>query len=340
MINTEQILNYKVSFQKNAYSNLTHELKISDVFRGIKEERLINQITTLRRYLKNGERSLYDSEKKNLPGVTFCATFFQNRRKENINHYNQLIVIDIDKLDNSQIEDIKSKLWEDKYVFAYWVSPSNSGLKGLLKLDFQFEIDTNQVDYVHKSAFTKIVSYFENKYKIVLDESGKDTTRLCFLSSDNQIVIKDVLLPFEIYKEDLIQLRVSNTSPRISKPKDVLNAKDTLFNPKDRNSALNRKAFRSIYTFLKKRNISITSTYDNWYKVALAIARSFTYDIGEEYFLKLCRLDGANHNEDKSKDLLKGCYINSKGDITFNTIFFLAKEKGYKSHRESSSEGG
>jgi hypothetical protein len=64
--------------------------------------------------------------------------------------------------------------------------------------------------------------------------------------------------------------------------------------------------------------------------VAFAVANTFTHDVGERYFLRLCRLDGTNHDEVGSKKLLRYCYLNSRGKITFRTIIRFAILNGYK----------
>ena len=86
-----------------------------------------------------------------------------------------------------------------------------------------------------------------------------------------------------------------------------------------------------IIKYLKKNNKSITVTYTDWFRVALAIANSFTHEVGQKYYLQLCELDGDNYDEYKSKYLLDYCYANRKlGKIGFPTIVYLAKQAGFK----------
>jgi len=340
MNKTNDILESRVSFQKDAFSDLSHILTIKDVLKGIKEKRLDNKISSLRNYLNNDNKDLYNKNKKYLPGVTFCATFNHKRRKERIEKYNCIIVIDIDKLTKEELISTKAYLMADDYVFSFWDSPSNKGVKGLVRIDYSFTYDISEIDVLHKSAFRKLVEYFKDKYEIELDESGSDTTRLCFLSSDENLVLKENYKSFMVSEPDITiiktKLKVKSSTLKVK----VISQRNALYNPEGRNKPSDRKTFHSFYKYLSKRNLSITSSYENWYKVALAISSAFTYDIGEKYFLKLCKLDGENHNEIESRNLLIGCYENSKGEITFNTIFHLAKEFGYKNNAESSSEGG
>lgn len=330
----ELILTKKASFQKTVFAPLSHELKIKDILRGIKEQRLEHIIHKLRTHLKEENVELYNQEKKFLPGVTFSAVFNSKRRRENIEVYNEIIVLDIDKLNQEQMLKYKEILLKDKYVFSFWESPSKKGLKGLVKLYFEYEYDN--IDISHRTAFKKLLTYFYQNYGIELDESGSDTTRLCFLSSDENLVLKEKASQFIIKENDIIKAKSNIESKKgnlIKKEKTVrnINKKDALYNPKGRNNPSNRFAIKSIIKFLSKRNLSITNTYEKWYKVAFAISTSFTYDIGEKYFLSLCRLDKEKHNEIESKNLLVSCYEKTDFKISFNTIYHYTKEYGYKS---------
>lgn len=329
MIDINDILSRKVSFQRTAFAPISHELLIKDVLRGIKEERLSFIVKRLREYIADDDMESYGHYKKGLPGVTFSATFREKRRRDSLKVYNEIVVLDIDKLTSDELQNNKKMLFEDPYVISFWESPSQKGLKGLISLDYNLEI--TDFDFFHKIAFKKLVDYFQNKYKIVLDESGCDTTRLCFLSADADIVIKEQCSAFSIVQDD-VEL-YSSAAKAYSTRQDTIrkvNKKDALLNAVGKNSQKNRLVIKSIIKYLNKRNLSITNTYDKWYRIAFAIANSFTYDIGEKYFLDLCRLDKENHNEIESINLLINCYETSNSAITFSTIFYYAQEVGYK----------
>ncbi|MDD3194480.1 MAG: BT4734/BF3469 family protein [Paludibacter sp.] len=341
MIDLTDRLNEKVSFQKNAFASLSHELKISDVLRGIKEERLKYIVTNLREMIANGDIDSYGNHKKKLPGVTFSGTFNEKRRRNNLKTYNRIIVLDVDKLTSIELEINKKILQEDPYVISFWESPSKMGLKGLVYLDYNLEI--TDFDFFHRIAFKKLVEYFQSNYKIELDESGSDTTRLCFLSSDANIVIKDDCSKFLITQQDIEYYSPSLKSVTSNKEKGVrkTNKKDALLNASGKNSPKYRLTIKSIIKFLSKRDLSITNTYDKWYRIAFAIANSFSHDIGEEYFLKLCQQDKEKYDEIECRNLLINCYETTNSEIKFSTIFYYAQEIGYKqkSNKGDGSEG-
>lgn len=328
-----EIISKKVSFQPNAWSSIEKEISIEQVIKDIKRGKYAKEVNKLRLYLNNDEKDKYDIHKKRLPGVTFCGNFNGNRKKELINTYHKLVVLDIDKLDNEELTRVKNMLEYNEYVFTYWVSPSEYGIKGLIYLEYKFEIEKYGIDLAHRYAFEQVTEYFKNNYSIELDISGSDTTRLCFLSYDPNLLFKSAIIPFPV---DETNIDTSSLFKQPSEPKkeviktQYISSKDMLNNPKGKNNQRDRKTLLNIIKFLKKKNISITSSYEDWYRVAYAIANSFTHDIGEKYFLNLCELDGANHYEIQSKNMLLYCYQNSKGNIKFKTIVFLATNKGFK----------
>jgi len=326
----ENILNKNVSYQDNAWTPLSKELTIKQVLDSIKSGNYVRQISKLRNLLKQGELEKYSIHKKNLPAVTFCGIFNEKRRKNFIKKYNNLIVIDIDKLDKEELNRTKSILNDENFIFSYWESPSQKGIKGLVAIKYNIKTEEYDFDSRHKSAFKQLVDYFKSKYNISLDESGSDITRLCFLSSDSNLVLKKIFQLFEIDKIEIAQSQ--NTKDKVPLRNQNLkpvSRKDLLLNPKGKNDPSNRNRIQSIIKYLSKRNLSITNSYEQWYRVAYAIADTFTHDIGEKYYLRLCQLDGSKYNEVASKNMLVYCYENSMGAIKFETIIHFAKNQRY-----------
>lgn len=346
LISIEEILNKKVSFQKKAYATtLEQEQYLRDVLTDIKGNKYKSEIERLRLYLEEGNEDMYGLYKKRLPGVTFCATFKDKRRRENIKTYNNLIVIDIDKLNLEELKRIKGILENDIYVLSYWESPSKKGIKGLVAIKYKESVSDYNINLCHKHSFKELVTYFQENYNLSLDESGSDITRLCFLSYDPEIRIKKEFKEFEINIGDIEENRSVETSKDKIKTFNENKLKETsqknkLFNPSGKNDARNRKIMQLIIKYLTKRKISITDNYEKWFRVGYAISNTFTYDIGEKYFLKLCRLDGSQHNEIESKNLLLYCYEYSRGDISFSTIVFFAQKKGYVFKKRGESTEG
>jgi hypothetical protein len=308
------------------FSNLTTKhcasITMFEELRHIKIGTYKNLVLNCREALNMGDKELYNKLKSKLPAVTFCGEFEGGRKASDLISYNNLMIIDIDTLPNDDITTAKLTLSLDKYILSLWVSPSGKGLKCLIKIDS----DINK----HKAVFNSLKNYFLDNYKIELDISGKDVSRLCFSSWDEHIIYN---AESEIYTgvEELNEKKVDNI--KYIKEKNISLLKNA-YATEGLNKIEDKNTVRKIIKYLTKRDFSITETYDKWFKVAFAISYSFSYDVGEKYFLTLCRLDKSKHDEEESVNILKSCYnkrqIRSMSTISFSSIVFLAKEKGFK----------
>lgn len=321
-----------VSYQANTWSDITVEPTIESILTDIKSDKYKTQINSLRAKLESGDKEYYDNYKKQLPAVTFSATFDKKRTNENLNIYNPVIVIDIDKLTDEQIDLNFQQLKNDKYVISFWRSPSNKGYKGLVAVEYQIENNEFELDLLHKSAFKKLSEYFQNKYNIELDKSGSDITRLCFLSFDNNLILKSVVKQFTIEKDDIIVLTKKENSKSLNLK--FSSNKDALYNPSGKNNQSDRKIMTEIIRYLTNKNLSITNSYSEWCKVAMAISNTFTYEIGLKYFLKLSNLDSSKYNEIVCTNFLNNCYETRKGNVSFSSIIYLANQRGYQTKNQ------
>lgn len=327
-MNIKEILLFEVSYLDHFWTNIK-DVSLKNVLDEIKGNKHHNITDYLRSLYHQRDFENYGTQKRKLPAVTFCASFEKERTKDYIKKYNFLIVIDIDKL-GEEINNVKQKLVDEDYVFSFWESPSQDGIKGLVYLDYNFDIETISIDNAHKIAFSQITDYFRNKHEIELDQSGSDYTRLCFISCDKSLVLKDVITSF-IVENKPIQI---NKQKKIQTKKviaiDNLSSKDLLHNPKGRNNQYQRKIIKDIIKYLNRNSLSITKTYEEWLRVAFAISNSFTYDIGLKYFIELSKLDNEKFNVNECTNFLVNCYENSHREIGFNTIIHFATTKGFK----------
>jgi len=301
------------------------QTSLLDELKDIKEGKYKSIIEKCRYFTKNNDYDSYKTLKIKLPIVTFCGTFKNGRKLENLDVYSNIMILDIDHIDLSNTDNIKEKLTNDNYIYSVWLSPSNEGLKALVKI--------NGTPKEHKSSFNSLKEYFKTKYDIELDNSGCDITRLCFVSWDENLYLNT---NSEIYTDKLIIEVVNETKSKKSILSKSLNK--SAYATEGLNKPEHRKMINLIIKFLKRKDLSITNSFDKWLRVALAIASTFSYDIGEKYFLSLCELDKEKHNELESKNILKYCYNNRNlemaSSISLGTIVFYAKEKGFISKKD------
>jgi hypothetical protein len=331
---SDNLFSLSTSFQANSWSGISNRIQVGQSLEMIKSGTYSTLVSRLREYLNKGDRDTYDQEKRRLPAVTFSANFELKRNRSSISQYNQLLVLDIDKLSNEQMTLLKGHFSSDPYIFAFWESPSKAGIKGLIHFDFGNDFPIEDVNFRHTYGFKKVHTYIFEKYGIEIDTSGSDVTRLCFFSYDPQLSVKDEFESFRItYTEsEAAAIRAAvRSAPYVYADEPTDNQK---YNPYGKNRQSDRTAVQSIIRYLNKRELSITSDFNNWYQIGYAIANSFTYELGVKYFFSLSKMDGKKFNEQGCRDMINYCFANSMGKFRFATIVYFAKKVGYKEKRE------
>lgn len=332
----EELLEIPVSFYRNMKSTEVVPATIGKVLDAIQSPFYESQVKSIRKLKILGKFEEADELKGNLHAVTFCATFKGRRLSGLYEEYNSLMVIDIDKLSADEMKRVKDCLEVCPIVATYWQSPSGAGWKGLVPLNYLHSDNKTDVVDKHHWAFQKLEDYFKSEYNITLDASGKDITRLCFMSWCPDLRLKE---EFCVYDVDLDEMNSVKKAHKISGEKlPVLKSsgEPILWNIVDgqkqenrTGTSYDRRTMERIYKFLSSRGLSITSTYEEWVKVAFAIAQTFHSTYGHKMFMKLCELDGLNHNADKSERLIYDAYTTQEKRSDFSSIIYLANRKGF-----------
>ena len=153
------------------------------------EKGLDKHTAMLRQHLKNGRQKRYkrDKETKTI-AATFSGTFSIRSADvalaDKFTEHNGLLTFDIDKIfDENKIESLKTHLSFHPNVTLIFTSPSNTGVKAILRVD---PIPTTQNDDEHKHVwrlYKKQLDEMLQQYNVQCD-SGDDPTRLCFLCHD------------------------------------------------------------------------------------------------------------------------------------------------------------
>lgn len=129
-------------------------------------------------YLRSLGKNEYKAEKTSrLPAVTWSGKFKDSERSINtLEEYSFLMCMDFDKMDKENTILVKQQLSSDPNVLCVFTSPSGAGLKVLVPVDSAPEN--------HRTAWLHLADYFLKTYFIEADRSGKDVSRLCYLSWD------------------------------------------------------------------------------------------------------------------------------------------------------------
>ncbi len=329
MTNSNEIFQRKVSYQVDTWSKFSEEKSIKETLDSIKGDIFKNRILRLRKYLDESDTEAFSAEKLRLPAVTFSGTFNNVRKKDDLKEYNSVVVIDIDKLNEDQLSKACQILSEDEYIMAYWISPSNRGLKGLVSIHYEFDIG-DDISECHKTAFVKLWQYFSSTYSLDLDKSGSDITRLCFLSWDPKLFFNHQSNNFIVKASDLVITNEIATEKTQKSKAPLLKGKSSFFNSSNRNNPFQKREIKDIINFLTKRKIVVTGEYEDRYRICYALANSFTYDLGVKFYIALCKIESGKFNEEKEIKLLQYCYSNNSGMTKFSFIIELARKFGFQ----------
>ncbi|WP_320122103.1 BT4734/BF3469 family protein [uncultured Sphaerochaeta sp.] len=328
-----------VTYQISVKNKATSFCKMSDALEQVRTGSISkNKIVRMRSL--NPKEEEYGQIKGGLPGFTFAGCFSE-RKKSGCAEYQYQSILDFDDLEDEDFSKYYKELGRCPHIFAYWMSPSGRGIKAIVPFQYLgslLNMNSEEKNIQHGHAFTLFVQHLKSEHSLdSIDETGVDISRFCFDSFDPDIVIKDEVVPFvvELTAEKQSRVRKNASQTQIVPSWKELRKIQRPSNP------WNRRQMKSIIKYLTKRNISITSSWSEWFKVGMGIANTFSYSIGEEYFLKLCRLDGEGHSESQSKTKLAECYALSEANednqetVGMGSIIWMASQKNWGINRRS-----
>ena len=184
------------------------EITLQEVYKLITSSEHLKTLTeTVRRAAENGDEKIYRMLKQQTqPYVTPCGVF-SYRKSDSLTGPSGLIVVDIDHLDSrGEAEKLKRQLFNDRLlrpVLAF-TSPGGHGVKAFIPYDLARIPDTRQntseniywaMNYV-QAIYDFHSSHPDGEDKKTnhsgkgVDRSGKDLVRACFLSYDEEALIR------------------------------------------------------------------------------------------------------------------------------------------------------
>ncbi|MEY3498666.1 MAG: hypothetical protein RL308_335, partial [Bacteroidota bacterium] len=110
---------------------------------------------------------------------------------------------------------------QSEFTFASFISPSGNGLKILVK------INSDKAD--HKEAFLLVQAHYESILKLEIDKSGKDVTRLCFYSWDENLYLNENATTFVTLSAVEMPLTETQPEPKTKNPEPLLDY-DAIYN--------------------------------------------------------------------------------------------------------------
>jgi hypothetical protein len=303
-----------VSFYRNVKDQNPITVPLTKSLDSFVESSLIKDVLKMRRERLKGNEKEFIRMKSQLPGFVFQGVMNGPRLPKHMETYNKLVVLDYDKLPEERIQQLKKLFSEIKYSIAVWKSTSGCGLKVLVMVDSERQH--------HEQAFLQVAEYYDNKCGIKSDPKVRDLARLHFISYDIDIFINSKAEIFNIV---------------IAKASESPESKSVSIEQKD--SAKNKRIAEDIIKYLEETNQSITFDHERWYKAAYALCNcGLPFDDALNLYLRLCRLDGEKHDEEKSKEKFDYCWNSNDKKISIATLIDYAKEVGFRRSKNEQKE--
>jgi putative DNA primase/helicase len=181
--------NLLISMVGDARSIETSDTTPEDVVTGIRTGRWRQPVENIRRQFgramreSNGDRKMaklsVDTEKKKLPGVLWSGSF-SRRDGDALRRHSGLIVADLDGL-GARLPEVRACLVESPHLYACFLSPTADGLKAI----FRVSADPEK----HLESWRAVQDHVAELAKVQIDQSGKDVSRLCFVSFDPDVFL-------------------------------------------------------------------------------------------------------------------------------------------------------
>lgn len=206
--------------------------------------------------------------KKSLPNYTISGRFDKGRSDKSIIEHSNLIGIDFDHVDN--VNALINNLKIDQYTFAVFKSVSHTGVCAIVKINGQ----------KHLESFNGLSQYYWDKYKVSIDQSCKNISRIRYVSFDPDLYINDKSKVFKSHIEE----RKSSNDDRIPH---------------------SDKRFAFVLNNIEKQKIDITGKYTQWIKLGFAIAHQYGI-YGLEHFLTISQFS-PQYTKEECEEQYKLC---------------------------------
>ncbi len=152
---------------------------------------IIDKVRQAQECLAAGRKADFDKLKRTLPAVTMSGTF-SKRDSESLEEHSGVLTVDIDKLPEGQVQEVIGKLVSDPHVILAFLSPSGKGVKAAIRAPIAGD------GTGHLEAFKAAERYFKDVHGLTLDQSGKDVSRLCFVSHDPDAHLNLDAVPLDV----------------------------------------------------------------------------------------------------------------------------------------------
>jgi len=283
-----------ISYYQNIKQSKEKDIDFLDFCNDVKNGTYKIQIETLRASTGAEKTKL----KNSLPAVTLSGTFNEKHKATALLQHSGLMQIDIDNTEN--LNELKSRLYADKYTFCGFISPSGNGLKLVVKISPEPDR--------HKAHFLALEKYYKNLYNVEIDKACKDVSRLCFVSYDTELFLNENAILFS---------DTHTTYNKVVAAQGGAGGNDFYYNVSN---------FDEFVSEIERQRINIAESYDEWLKVGFAIANEFNAP-GFNFFDRISQIS-SKYNYESVRKQYDECLRTNNGHIEIKTVFSMAKNAG------------
>lgn len=274
-------------------------IEISDFLEGVRIGKWQDYIIPIR---AEKDKEKIRKLKLRIPAVTISGTF-EERKDSAMKKHSGFLAIDIDDLHDS-VEDVKYILSQDKYIYSAFSSVSGKGICAIIKIDPK----------KHRRAYDSFADYLLNNYKIDVDASGKNESRLRFVSYDPFLYLNENATTFRRY---LPVQKKRHLPPPIQIEGNL----------------------ERIISEMVDRGVNCTEDYRDWIKIGFAIASDLG-ESGRDHFHNLSAISSKYDRpitDKKYDNILKSLGRGSK-KASIATVYWFAKNAGIELYDKKTQE--
>jgi len=234
--------------------------------------------------------------KKKVPYVTLSGLFTEHS-DNGIKEHSGFIGMDFDNI--KDVQEFKSIVCCDPYVYAAFVSISGRGLCVIVKINGD----------KHRDAHAGLSEYFYNNYGEPCDPTSVNPSRARFISFDPDIYINTKSQKFTQY-------------PKNKAPKKV---DRVVFAQTD---------FEEILQDIQRRNLDLCSNYHDWLRIGFALVDKFG-EQGRSYF-HVVSANSYKYDATACDKQYTNC-LKAKGSkqATIATFYYYCKQAGIQTYSQT-----
>lgn len=232
-------------------------------------------------------------DKSKIKAVTASGRFDNGRKASEILRHSGFIAIDLDQEKNDvTLLDARDILYADEYVTAGHISLGGHGIVLFIQVDPK----------KHLESYLAIEKYLADNYKVISDPSCKDTSRLRFVSFDDQLHVNREAKKWDIFIEK------SKVEPR--------NYSHTYAN----------RDIDHIIDQVKSSRVDLTDSYFDWMKIGFALASEFG-EGGRGYFHDISQFH-PDYDYAKADKKYSNFLTSNSNKVHISSLFWIAKQAG------------